>query len=55
MSASVRRRRRRPDRTDLSTRDVLVSDPDGYRLVSTTPDFGRMRDFETTMRGVQEP
>ncbi|MCK9342344.1 MAG: VOC family protein [Massilibacteroides sp.] len=37
-----------------NTRDVVVRDPDGYRLVFTTPDFARMRDFETTMRGVQK-
>ncbi|MDN7013749.1 VOC family protein [Methanoculleus sp. FWC-SCC3] len=37
-----------------STRDVVVRDPDGYRLVFTTPDFARMRDFETTMRDVRE-
>jgi catechol 2,3-dioxygenase-like lactoylglutathione lyase family enzyme len=37
-----------------NTRDVVVCDPDGYRLVFTTPDFARMRDFETTMRGVRE-
>lgn len=37
-----------------NTRDVVVRDPDGYRLVFTTPDFARMRDFETTMRGVRE-
>jgi len=37
-----------------NTRDVVVSDPDGYRLVFSTPDFARMRDFETAMRGVGE-
>jgi len=37
-----------------NTRDIVVRDPDGYRLVFTTPDFARMRDFETTMRGVRE-
>ena len=37
-----------------NTRDVVVHDPDGYRLVFTTPDFARMRDFEATMRGVRE-
>ncbi len=37
-----------------NTRDVVVRDPDGYRLVFTTPDFARMRDFEATMRGVRE-
>jgi catechol 2,3-dioxygenase-like lactoylglutathione lyase family enzyme len=37
-----------------NTRDVGVRDPDGYRLAFTTPDFGRMRDFEVTMRDVQE-
>lgn len=36
-----------------NTRDVVVHDPDGYRLVFTTPDFARIRDFETTMRGVR--
>lgn len=36
-----------------NTRDVAVRDPDGYRLVFTTPDFGRMRDFKTTMRGAR--
>ena len=37
-----------------NTRDVVVRDPDGYRLVFTTPDFARMRDFEATMRAVRE-
>jgi catechol 2,3-dioxygenase-like lactoylglutathione lyase family enzyme len=37
-----------------NTRDVVVRDPDGYRLVFTTPDFARMRDFETTMQDVRE-
>ncbi|MCM2466646.1 VOC family protein [Methanoculleus oceani] len=37
-----------------NTRDVVVRDPDGYRLVFTTPDFARMRDFETTMRDVRK-
>ncbi|MFA7199706.1 MAG: VOC family protein [Methanoculleus sp.] len=37
-----------------NTRDIVVRDPDGYRLVFTTPDFARMRDFETTMWGVRE-
>jgi len=37
-----------------NTRNVVVRDPDGYRLVFSTPDLGRMRDFETTMQGVQK-
>ncbi len=37
-----------------NTRDVVVRDPNGYRLVFSTPDFARMHDFETTMRGVRK-
>ncbi|MDD5419724.1 MAG: VOC family protein [Methanomicrobiaceae archaeon] len=32
-----------------NTRDVVVRDPDGYRLAFTTPDFARMRDFGSTL------
>lgn len=37
-----------------NARDVVVHDPDGYRLVFTTPDVARMRDFEATIRGVRK-
>ncbi len=37
-----------------NTRELAVRDPDGYRLVFTTPDFARMRDFEATMAIVRE-
>ncbi|WP_332449279.1 hypothetical protein [Methanoculleus sp.] len=36
-----------------NTRDVVVRDLYWYRLVFTTPDFARMRDFRATMQDLQ--
>ncbi len=44
---------RGPYDTPYNTRELMVADPDGFRLVFTTPRLAEMRGFDETMERVR--